>query len=41
MCIDFSSKMICEHHCELVSRDMLYLALISKFFRTKNPNSKI
>ena len=41
MCIHSNTKIICEHHCELVSPDMLYLALISKFSRTKNQNSRI
>ena len=41
LCIDSITKIICEHHCELASRDMLYLALIIKFSRTKNQNSRI
>jgi hypothetical protein len=41
LCIDSDSKIISEHHFELVSRDMLYLALLSKFPRTKNHNSRI
>jgi hypothetical protein len=36
-----SRKIICKHHCELVSRDMLYLGFVTKLFITKNQNSKI